>query len=107
MNELQMISDEDIKTSKLDIAELLTSEEVMAGYLAEIMETGDQELILSALGDIARAKGAATLAERAGISRDSIYKALRPGSNPTLSTLLKLFSALHLNLSATARPASA
>ena len=46
---------------ELDMAELLENEEIMAAYLSEIMETGDSELIMSAMGDIARAKGMSSI----------------------------------------------
>ena len=46
---------------ELDMAELLKNEEIMATYLSEIMETGDSELIMSAIGDIARAKGMSSI----------------------------------------------
>ena len=46
---------------ELDMAELFENEEIMAGYLSEIMVTGDSELIMSAIGDIARAKGMSSI----------------------------------------------
>ena len=46
---------------ELDMAELLKNEEIMATYLSEIMETGDSELIMSAIGDIARAQGMSSI----------------------------------------------
>ena len=85
----------------LDMAELLENEEVMAEYLSEIMATGDSELIMSAIGDIARAKGMTAIAREAGVNRESLYKAFRPGSSPQFSTVLKIMAALKLNLQAT------
>ena len=67
---------------ELDIAELLDSEEVMAAYLSEILATGDSTLIMSALGDIARAKGMSSIARETGLNRESLYKAFRPGTEP-------------------------
>ena len=85
---------------ELDIAEILDSEEVMAAYLSEILATGDSELIMSALGDIARAKGMTAIARESGLNRESLYKAFRPGTEPQFSTVLKVMSALKLNMQA-------
>ena len=85
---------------ELDMAELLENEEIMAAYLSEIMATGDSELIMSAIGDIARAKGISAIAKEAGVNRESLYKAFRPGASPQFSTVLKIMAALKLNLQA-------
>lgn len=86
---------------ELDIAELLDSEEVMAGYLSEIMATGDSELIMSALGDIARAKGMSAIARETGLNRESLYRTFRPGTEPKFGTVLKILAALNLSIKAT------
>lgn len=86
---------------ELDIAELLDSEEVMAGYLSEIMATGDSALIMSALGDIARAKGMSAIARETGLNRESLYRTFRPGTEPKFETVLKILGALKLSLRAT------
>ncbi len=86
------------KFHEFDAAEYLDSEEMRAGYLADIMETGDIDLILSALADIAKSRGMASVARDAGVSRESLYKALRPGSRPRFDTILKLCRALDLDL---------
>ena len=85
---------------ELDIAELLDNEEVMAAYLSEIMATGNSELIMSALGDIARAKGMTALARETGLNRESLYKTFKPGAEPQFTTVLKILSALKMNLQA-------
>lgn len=86
---------------ELDIAELLDSEEVMAAYLSDIMASGDSALIMSALGDIARAKGMSALSRETGLSRESLYKTFKPGTEPKFDTVLKVMSALKLSLKAT------
>lgn len=86
---------------ELDIAELLDSEEVMAGYLSDIMASGDSTLIMSALGDVARAKGMSFMARETGLNRESLYKTFQAGTEPKFKTVLKIMSALHLNLKAT------
>lgn len=88
---------------ELDIAELLDSDEVMAGYLSDIMASGDSTLIMSALGDIARAKGMSALSKETGLNRASLYKTFRAGTEPKLETVLKIMSALKLNLTVVPR----
>ena len=83
---------------ELDIAELLDSEETMAAYLSEMLATGDSALIMSALGDIARAKGMTAIARETGLNRESLYRAFRPGTEPQFSTVLKVMNALKLNI---------
>ena len=87
------------EVKELDMAELLDSEEVMAGYLAEIFKTGDSKMILSALGDVARARGIASISKQTGLNRESIYKIFRPGAKPRFDTVCKIISGLGLKVS--------
>ncbi|MCY4222563.1 MAG: putative addiction module antidote protein [Thiotrichales bacterium] len=89
-------------TSPYDIAEHLRTPEEMAAYLEVCMEEaeGDAALIAKALGDIARAKGMSQVACDAGLSRESLYKALSGERNPSLGTVLGVVRALGLKLRA-------
>lgn len=86
------------KVSTFDAAQYLDNEKVMAAYLKEVMETGDNELFLSALGDIAKARGMTEVAKASGLSRESLYKAVRPGSKPQYETIDRIVHALGLKL---------
>ena len=79
-------------TSPYDVAEHLRTPEEMAAYLEACMEEadGDAAFVAKALGDIARAKGMSRVASDAGLSRESLYKALSGERNPTLDTVLTL-----------------
>ena len=90
-----------IKLQDYDVAEHLRTPEEMAAYLeASIAECdGDASFVAKALGDIARAKGMATLARDTGLGRESLYKALSADGNPQLSTVLKVAKALGLEFS--------
>ncbi len=90
-----------IKLQDYDVAEHLRTPDEMAAYLeASIAECdGDASFVAKALGDIARAKGMATLARDTGLGRESLYKALSAGGNPQLSTVLKVAKALGLQFS--------
>jgi probable addiction module antidote protein len=87
-----------IKTSVWDASEHLKTEKDMVAYLEAALEEGDPSIIAAVLGDIARAKGMAQIAEQSGLGRESLYKALSPGGNPEFSTILKVAKALGLHL---------
>jgi probable addiction module antidote protein len=92
-------------TTPWDPAEHLQTGDDMAAYLEAALEDGDPVLVAAALGDIARAKGMTQVAREAGLGRESLYKALSPTGNPEFATILKVVSALGLQLHAA--PASA
>ena len=85
-------------TSKYDVAEHLRTPDEMEAYLEACMEEaeGDAAFIAKALGDIARAKGMSQVARDAGVSRESLYKALSGERTPGFDTVLKVLSALGL-----------
>lgn len=89
-------------TTKYDVAEHLRSPEEMAAYLEACIEEaqGNAAFIAKALGDIARAKGMAQVARDAGLSRESLYKALSGERSPGFDTVLKVIGALGLGLRA-------
>ena len=91
-------------TAPYDVAEHLRTREEMAVYLEASIEAaeGDAAFVAKALGDIARARGMARVAMDAGLSRESLYKALSGERNPTLETVLRVVGALGLKLRAEA-----
>ena len=90
------------KTTKYDVAEHLRTKAEMAAYLEASIEdaNGDAAFIAKALGDIARAKGMSQVARDAGLSRESLYKALSGERSPGFDTILKVVGALGLQLHA-------
>jgi len=92
------------KTTRYDVAEHLRTPEEMAAYLEACIEEadGDAAFIAKALGDIARAKGMSQVARDAGLSRESLYKALSGDRTPGFDTILKVVHALGLKLHAEA-----
>ena len=87
-------------TTLWDPADHLKTEEDMVAYLEAALEEADPALVAAALGDIARAKGMTQVARDAGLGRESLYKALSPSGNPEFATILKVISALGLQLHA-------
>ena len=91
-------------TTRYDVAEHLRNPDEMAAYLEACIEeaNGDAAFIAKALGDIARAKGMSQVARDAGLSRESLYKALSGERTPGFDTILKVIKALGLELHAEA-----
>ena len=87
-------------TTRYDVAEHLRTPEEMAAYLEACLDEaqGDAAFIAKALGDIARAKGMAQVARDAGLSRESLYKALSADAKPRFETVFKVMQALGLKL---------
>jgi probable addiction module antidote protein len=91
------------KTRQFDPAAYLDTDEAIAAYLNEAIASNDPAFIADSLGVVARARGMTKVARDAGLSRESLYRALSPDGNPELSTLLRVLDVLGLRLSV--RPA--
>ncbi len=91
-------------TAPYDVAEHLRTPEEMAAYLDAWLDAAPEDAtdIARALGDIARAKGMAQVARDAGLSRESLYRALSARGNPSFATVLKVARALGVRLHADA-----
>ena len=84
-----------------DAIDYLDSPEMMAAYLTACMEDDTPGLFMKALSDVARAKGMSDVAKKSGLGRESLYKALSPGSHPRHETIRKIVAALDLKLTVT------
>jgi probable addiction module antidote protein len=87
------------KTSPYDSADYLDTPEAIHAYMEEALETDDPAFIAKALGTIARARGMSQIARKAGLSRESLYKALSAEGNPEFGTVLRVMQALGMRLS--------
>jgi probable addiction module antidote protein len=83
-----------METSKFDIADYLDSNEMIAEYLNEVLERGNDSEIIAAIGNIAKAIGMTKIAEETGLSRPSLYKALSERAKPQFSTIMKVLKAV-------------
>ena len=91
------------KASSYDVADHLRTPKEMAAYLDAWLEGApDASGIARALGDIARAKGMTQVAKDAGLSRESLYRALSADGNPGFATILKVAKASGVKLHAQA-----
>ena len=90
------------KLLPFDAARYLNDDAAIAQYMTAVLEMNDPDLLLLALGDVARARGMTQVAKDAGLGRESLYKALSPGAKPRFDTVLKVARALGVRLSAQA-----
>jgi probable addiction module antidote protein len=77
-----------------DPADYLDNDEVIAEYLSAAVEDQNPDVFLAALGDVAKARGMATIAKDAGLGRESLYKALEAGAHPRYETVSAVLRAL-------------
>jgi len=90
-----------IKLSDLpvfDMAQQLKTEEDIATYISIVIEDGDSAELAYALGIAARTRGMADIAKSAGITREALYKALRPNASPRFDTINRVCAALGVRL---------
>ena len=91
-----------VKTTVWDPAEYLETEEQIAVYLDDIFKSGDPDLMVTAIGDVARARGMSQIADETNRGRESLYKSLAQGGNPSFETVVRVMGSLGFSL----RPAS-
>lgn len=84
--------------TKFDAAEFLDNDELIAHYLAAALEDGNPDLFITALGDVAKARGMSEVAAMTGLGRESLYKSLRSGSKLRYETVQKILGALGVKL---------
>ena len=95
------------KTDKLglapfDASDYLDDEETIAEYLRAALENPDPDAFLTAVRDLAKARGISRVAADAGLGRESLYKALRPGTHPRFDTVRRMLGALGVRLDVSA-----
>ena len=83
-----------MEPSKFEISDYLDSNEMIAEYLNEVLENGNETDLVKAIGHVAKAIGMTKIAERTGMSRPSLYKALSDGAKPQFSTIIKVLKAI-------------
>lgn len=87
-----------------DASEFLDTPEVIAEYLAAALDDPDPEVFVAALGDVAKARGMTQIAKEAGLGRESLYKALTPGSKLRYETVRKVMHGLGVKLTISPAP---
>src|SRR3989339_1627058 len=92
------------KLTAFDVSEYLEDENMIAEYLSEIIEENDPALLLSAIGDIAKARGMSKIASESGLGRESLYKALSSDAKPRFDTILRVLRALGVKVAFNIQP---
>lgn len=85
---------------EFDMATQLRDENDIAEYLSIVLEEGDSDELIRAIGHVAKARGMTQIAKDTGLGRESLYKALSAGSKPRFETILLVLRALNINLKA-------
>jgi probable addiction module antidote protein len=91
-----------LKLMEFDASAYLDNEEVIAEYLTAALEDDDPDVFLRAVGNVAKARGMAQIAQATGLGRESLYKALAPGARPKYDTVLKVLRSLGVRLAVSA-----
>ncbi len=81
-----------------DAADYLNNDEVVAEYISAALADPNPDVLLTALNDVARARGMAVVANHAHVGRESLYKALAPGAKPRFETVVKVLHGLGIQL---------
>lgn len=84
---------------KFDVVDYLKTDRDIAEYLTVVLEDGDPALFVAAIGDIARAKGMTAIAKKSGVTRESLYRALKIEARPRFETVTRVIHALGMKLS--------
>lgn len=87
-----------VKTSEFHVSDYLDNEETITAFLNAALEEGDPDFFNAALGEVAKARGMARVAQEAGVGRESLYKSLSAEGNPRFSTIMDVLSALGFRL---------
>ena len=96
MNSAKKTKIKDLK--KFDVIDYLKTEKDIAAYLSAVLEDGDPALFVAAIGDIARAKGMTEIAKKSGVTRESLYRALKVEARPRFETVTRVVQALGMKL---------
>lgn len=96
-----------VEFEPFDISDHLDDEEMIAGYLSAAAEDDDPNVLLGALLHAAKARGMMEVARAAGLNRESLYKALKPGAHPRFETVQAVLRALGVKVTLSARASPA
>ncbi|MDF1875780.1 putative addiction module antidote protein [Sulfurimonas sp. SAG-AH-194-I05] len=90
------------KLTTFDVSQYLDSKEMIAEYLSQVLEDGDMNELLEAIGNIAKAKGMSQIAKDTGLGRESLYKTFSADAKPRFETVMKVLNSFGVKLQASA-----
>ncbi len=91
-----------VKVTEFDPSAFLDDENVIAEYLTAALQDDNPDVFLAAVGNVAKARGMSAIAEKTGLGRESLYKAIAPGAKPRYDTVLKVLHSLGVKLKVSA-----
>ncbi len=87
-----------LEITNFDVAQYLDDKDVIAEYLSQILDDGNIDELLIALGNIAKAKGMTQIARDTGLGRESLYKTFNPKSKPKFDTIMKVMDSFGVKI---------
>lgn len=87
-----------MKTKPFNPVDYFETDQEILEYLSDAYNDEDPAVFVVALGHVVKNKGVASVAERAGLGRESLYKALGSDSKPRWETVQKLLKALGIQI---------
>ena len=72
------------------MARQLKNDEDIAAYLIMVIKEGDASELAYALGVVAKAHGMSEISQSTGLTREALYKALKPNSKPRFDTINRM-----------------
>ena len=91
-----------LNLTTFDVSQYLGSKEMIAEYLSQVLQDGDSDELLEAVGNIAKAKGMAQIAKDTGLGRESLYKTFQAGTKPRFETVMKVLNSFGVKLEVSA-----
>ncbi len=89
--------------TQFDVSEYLDTEEKIADYLTSIIADNDWELLLRAIGNVAKARGMTKIAKDTGLGRESLYKAFNSSTQPKFDTVIRVLNAMNISIQFTSK----
>lgn len=84
--------------TNFEISDYLNDAEVISNYLNDVLQNGDSQELIVALGHVSKSMGMSSIAEKTGMSRTSLYKALNENAKPQFETIFKVLLAIGARL---------
>lgn len=88
-----------VKVTDLDVAEFLDTEESVKLFLKEALAENDPVFWQHCVSTAARSAGMTKIAEKSGLNRESLYKAMKEDAHPRFDTVMRVLNAMGLQLS--------
>jgi probable addiction module antidote protein len=92
------------KARVFDAAKYRNNPKLIAKYLNDALATADSAFTTRAIGNLARAYAMGAIAKQANVDRAGLYRSLRGDMDPAFGTVLKVLTALGIQL--VAKPAA-